>query len=541
MMKLQGVVTRLPKRVALAALNGMLLLACATAPEDVDSDENQLTEAPSGVRSNQQDCRKFAPLKAVLSAPEQADSLVCAKMTVPERRSPRSKRNVEISWVVAKATTEAKAGDRPAPLVVINGGPATPSTDLLSLVIPGGPFEGVRRDRDVIFVAERGVEYATPQLSCAELDELVPSMFGDDGIVRPIEDDLKIAAVAACSKRHAAAGIDLSAYNVREMAEDVHDAVRAAGYEKFSVWGVSFGTGLAQQIAKLFPQDVASIILDSPTVFWDEVDEEHRLMGNPSLDVARSIAAAFKTLFDECRADTTGCNARHPDLENTMRAMLQDFDERPLDLPVEHDGRTFTMKVTGEIVYQQLQNGFSEKLIPHLPRIIDGLRARDEEAVALIGKQILSSLVPPPDVYSGLVRSVYCSGWAFADPRPGLESGDDLVKRYLAGYLTLDYRMCSSAWRVPRLQKTWPAFNEPLESNSLPALLFPGKFDPNTHPFKAEQIKKHLPRSFVHVAQDHGHVSAVNECGGKMIAAFLRNPSKDPDSTCFDAMTPKFQ
>jgi pimeloyl-ACP methyl ester carboxylesterase len=533
--------------MATAAARSVLLLSVLSACSALTDGERGSEDVTSGSGATIEDCATFAPTRAILAAaaPDEAAKLTCATLSMPERRTPRSARTVKLSYVVAKATrTNVLQLAPPTPLVMVAGGPSAPSTDLLALLLPGGAFARIRRDRDVILVAERGEEHATPQLSCEELDALVPTMFGADGQLALLTEDRVLAATEACAKRHAAAGVDLGAYNAREMAADVRDAVHAAGFERFSVWGASFGAGLAQLIAKLYPKEVVSLVLDSPLLFSKEPNDEHMLTGNVHLDTARAVNDAFQTLFDECKKDVDGCHARFGDLEAKLHTLLDDFDAHPADMPVpgRNGEGTFNYRVTGQVVYQQLVSAFADAtMVKLMPRLIAGLATRDPTTLAIIGAQIAKTVVPAPDVSSGLTLSVDCSGWSFADEHALPTKGvDDIARRYMTPVWALELRQCARAWHVPHLEDSWHGFAKPLEDGALPALIFAAKYDAVSHPYKAEQIHGYLPRSFVHVVPDRGHIASIHDCAARMMSAFLSDPSKDPNATCLALMTPTF-
>jgi pimeloyl-ACP methyl ester carboxylesterase len=518
---------------------GLGLGACA-APHDEAGVASADVVAATGASLTETACADFAPVKKNLGSLEPSAfaaataGLRCATLEVPEHRAAPGRR-IALPIVVVKAS-DAPRPPGP-PLVMITGGPVTPSTNFLGALVPGTAFSALRQGRDVVLVGERGEEGADPHLACPELDGLVDRIFGDDGQVHPISGKDRLPKLAACHDRLTAQGIDVGAYDVLEMAGDVHDAVIALGYPRYSLYGVSFGTGLSQSIAKLYPSEVEAVVLDSPVTFWDAKDEAHALTGNIHLDAARSSTDAWRTLFASCIADAT-CNGKHPNLEATFRAMLKSFDDAPLAVSVPHAGGAATWNVHGDIVHGFLTNQFNATAIPLLPSIIEGLLARDPGVLSQIEPLLVATLDPGPDASSGLTHSVDCSGWSFvsSSDMPTAQV-DELVQRYSFPFIRQELDECAQVWNVPRVRDAWPGFAEPLESSTLPVLILPGKYDANTHPFKAEQIHAKLPHSFVHTVPDRGHVT-ISDCPIAMMNAFLGDPAHgDPDARCLDAMT----
>ena len=81
---------------------------------------------------------------------------------------------------------------------------------------------GINRDRDVIFVDQRGTLHADPLLSCPEIDQFVDEATGLS-ILAASTAQRDLDAVRACRTRLASAGYDLSAYNTTENAADIAD------------------------------------------------------------------------------------------------------------------------------------------------------------------------------------------------------------------------------------------------------------------------------------------------------------------------------
>src|SRR5512141_1884963 len=155
----------------------------------------------------------------------------CGTFEVPENRDrPRGRRiNLAIAVLPANALNP-----RADPLFIVAGGPGQAASYL-------GPFAasltGVRRDRDIVLVDQRGTGRSSP-LTCAAFKP-------DD---RP--------KAAACAKELAAQGVDAAQYTTAAWVADL-DAVRAAlGYARVNLWGGSYGTRVAQEYLRRHPSRV---------------------------------------------------------------------------------------------------------------------------------------------------------------------------------------------------------------------------------------------------------------------------------------------
>ena len=153
---------------------------------------------------------------------------------------------------------------RPDPVVYLAGGPG----DIAPLEINGFVAAGFIRDRDIYVVSQRGTMFSEPALTCAADDdfarELLALRFYSEATKRA-----HLAATEACHRELAATGADLSVYNSTESAADFADLRKVLGYETWNVYGMSYGSYLAQTLMRDHPEGIRSVVLDSvlPTTY----------------------------------------------------------------------------------------------------------------------------------------------------------------------------------------------------------------------------------------------------------------------------------
>jgi pimeloyl-ACP methyl ester carboxylesterase len=198
-------------------------------------------------------------------------------------------------------STEKKAD----PVVYLAGGPG----DIAPLDVNGLIAADFIRDRDVYVVSQRGTMFSEPALTCASIDnfarELLSLRFYSETTKRA-----HLAATEACHSELAATGADLSVYNSTESAADFADLRKVFGYETWNVYGMSYGSYLAQTLMRDHPEGIRSVVLDSvlPTTYtvppnwWN-------------------TRAGFDNLFQACAAEPA-CNAAHPHLEETFTGLV---------------------------------------------------------------------------------------------------------------------------------------------------------------------------------------------------------------------------
>ena len=168
----------------------------------------------------------------------------CGRLSVPEDRADPAAGSIEI--FVARVPS-LNAEPRPDPLVIAAGGPGQSAADFY--LSARAAFEQIRRDRDILVVDQRGTGRSAaldcPQVNAASLDQT-------DAEALP---DLMRACLAEL-------GGDPRSYTTSVAVADL-DAVREAlGIDAWSVYGVSYGTRVAQHYLRRYPAHTRALILD---------------------------------------------------------------------------------------------------------------------------------------------------------------------------------------------------------------------------------------------------------------------------------------
>ncbi|MGJ5752200.1 alpha/beta hydrolase family protein [Streptomyces puniciscabiei] len=201
-------------------------------------------------------------------------TLQCASLEVPLDHAHPSGRRITLALSRVPHTAKTSQG----PLLVNPGGPGGSGLTLAGFVASALP-RNVAAQYDVIGFDPRGVGRSSPALNC------VPGHFGT---VRP--DTVPATAAlertnlararsfaAACGRRYA----DVLPYLDTVSAVRDMDAIRRSlGAPRISYFGYSYGTYLGAVYAKLYPQRVRRLVLDSvvdPTGVWyrDNLGQEY--------------------------------------------------------------------------------------------------------------------------------------------------------------------------------------------------------------------------------------------------------------------------
>ncbi len=464
----------------------------------------------------------FTPDLCPFTPPEEVE-VECGFVAVPESRSGESGGTVELAVVLYHSLAAEPAPD---PVVYLSGGPG--SGAIASLI---GDYDDFVRplleERDVIVFDQRGTGFSRPSLACPEYSRVVREDLRENFALEAASERYT-AALLDCRDRLVAEGVDLAAYTSAASAADVADLLIALGYEQANLYGVSYGTRLAQTVMRDHPGRVRSVVLDS--VLPIEIDAYN--------DQLPLVDAALSRLFAACEADPS-CSAAYPDLEGTYDALVEQLNAQPVTVPIPDARLGGTVTVDGTLatsaVYLSLARTAS---IPRVPQAIVSASRGDYRALAPL-LRTLPSLEQALNM--GVLLSINCHEEVFATTteelaadvagRPNVET---FVRIALFGSAESLYTLCEDWGAAPFA----PIEGEPLVSE-IPTLIIAGAWDPITPPAFAGQVATRLKGSYLYEYPGLGHAPSRDEaCPFRMALDFLSDPTTAPDATCLQSLAP---
>jgi pimeloyl-ACP methyl ester carboxylesterase len=417
----------------------------------------------------------------------------CGSLEVPENRDRPDGRKISLFVAVLRANTLHPRAD---PLFILAGGPGQAASFL-------GPFAaaltGVRKDRDIVLVDQRGTGRSSPLL-CAAFKP-------DHSLKAALEFD-PLPKAAACAQELAARGVDAGQYTTAAWVADL-DAVRAAlDYDRINLWGGSYGTRAAQEYLRRYPQRVRSVVLDgvaTPAM-------------RSTLDVWPSREAALAAILDAC-AQSAACAAAHPDLKATLDAIRDSLgpDGREAMLVDPRTGDAQSMRLTFEHVIGALQPfTYAPELAALLPEVIARAGAGDFAPLYSGAMLVTSDLDEQSN--TALHYSVTCT--------------EDVARVTAADAASAlsSLRTKTLAERALSVCTAWPKGVAPADATTpvrseVPVLILSGGLDPVTPPANGAEVAKALPKSRHIVASGYGHIVSPHACGPRLIASFVDDPS----------------
>ncbi|MGW5635715.1 alpha/beta hydrolase [Streptomyces sp. NPDC003832] len=192
-------------------------------------------------------------------------TLQCTSLEVPlDHANPRGRK---ITLALSRVPHTAKKYQ--GPLLVNPGGPGGSGLTLAGFVANSLP-ESVAAQYDVIGFDPRGVGRSEPALDClpGHFDPVRPDSVPSTPALERANLTRAQTFAKACGDRHA----DVLPYiDTVSAVRDMDRIRRAVGAERINYFGYSYGTYLGAVYARLFPERVRRLVLDSvvdPTGVW---------------------------------------------------------------------------------------------------------------------------------------------------------------------------------------------------------------------------------------------------------------------------------
>jgi pimeloyl-ACP methyl ester carboxylesterase len=409
----------------------------------------------------------------------------------------------QIDLFVARFASSSPNPEEDA-FTVIQGGPGGSSIDMFLSM--RHVFAAIRSKRDILVVDQRGTGRSNALL-CPDPDETL--------VLNPGPEEVKEMTQKCIDGLDA----DLEFYTTSIAVQDL-DAVRAAaGYAQLSIYGVSYGTRVAQHYLRRFPNRVRALIIDGVTPVG------LNLAGG---EIAKRSQAALDAMFDRCSSDTA-CTAKLGDLRQKFSTLRNRLAEEPVEVALAHP-------VTGDLLiktYSEAHLLASIRLMPYsteqlalLPMMISKAEAGDYRALAAHSVVLEESFFE--NFAIGMNNSVMC-----AEDQPFVDPSD--LSNVADTYMGSD-----QADAVAAVCSVWPRgvidedFLTPFSSDR-PVLLLSGENDPITPPANGEQAAAMFSNSKHLTVPAHGHGVIGRGCVTQLATNFIENPNfEEFDAACIE-------
>jgi pimeloyl-ACP methyl ester carboxylesterase len=446
------------------------------------------------------ECRLEHPLKIA------SEPALCGRIAVPENPADASGPTIDLQFAVVKALNRRSTA---APLFLLAGGPGQSAIDMYASF--AGAFARINRNHDLVMVDQRGTGRSNP-LAC-DYPEDWDSAADDLAQVR--------AATSACLAK---LGPHVRFYTSSIAVRDLDTVRRRLGYPVIDLYGVSYGTRMAELYMRRYPAAVHAVILDGV------VDPEQPLGPDTPLDGER----ALRQIVARC-GEAHDCAKAYPHLGQELADLRARFgpEKAPLTLDDPSTGLPRSVDFNRAMFNAALRFlSYSATESSLLPTLIHEAAGGDLKPLAaqtlMLASQVKDQLA------IGMQNSVICS-----EDAPFF--GNDAAQRTRIGS---SYQGTDQVDALRVICALWPSgpvdadLHAPLRSD-IPTLLLSGEADPVTPPDAAERAAHLLSRHRLIVLPGEGHGQLATGCMPRLMAQFLDDDEPERiDLACLAQHTP---
>jgi pimeloyl-ACP methyl ester carboxylesterase len=393
-----------------------------------------------------------------------------------------------------------------APLFLLAGGPGQAATAMYASY--ASAFARVNRNHDIVLVDQRGTGHSAP-LTCDYPDDWQPS-----ADVMPAVRQ----ATVACLKKYG----DRVRFFTSSAAVSDLDAVRKAlGYAAIDLYGVSYGTRVAQLYMRRFPQSVHLVILDGVTYPEQAIGP----------DTPQDGERALQLIVKRCQ-DSPDCSKAYPDLQRDLDGLRARFgpEVQMIGIDDPSSGTPRKIEFNRSMLNASLRFlSYSATEASLLPTLIH--EAAQGTLAPLAAQAIITARQIGDQLASGMQNSVVCS-----EDVPFFSAADlDRVRN------SKTYQGADQLEALQEICKLWPRampvdadLHHPLQSD-IPTLLLSGEADPVTPPADAERAARGLTHHRLLVLSGEGHGQVATACVPRLMADFLDRASAEGlDASCLE-------
>jgi pimeloyl-ACP methyl ester carboxylesterase len=393
-------------------------------------------------------------------------------LVVPERHDKPNGNTIELAFFRLKSVSPNPG----SPIIYLEGGPGLPGTNayygpMMELLIP------LREVADVIILDQRGTGHTKPRMTCTN----APSLFSDQ--VATYEAMLKDSRERnrKCAEFLRGQGIDLSAYNMNESADDLEDLRKAIGAKKISLLGFSGGATLALATLRRHGHNLDRIVMAG-------------VEGTTHMNKLPSNLQKQLVQIDRLVKADPKISKLVPDLLGLMKSVMDKFEKEP---------------VTVELTDPNTKQKFKVKVSKYLLQAITTLMIGTTEDIALLPIFYYALSKGDTSLLVGLInrqnrRSINATAFLMDCSSGVSKQRQEQIRReagetLLGDAINFPFPEGCDAWGNPDLGDSYRSqINSPV-----PTLLISGTLDGFTPVSNAEEVTKGLSNS-VHVIIDGG-------------------------------------
>ncbi|WP_394129146.1 alpha/beta hydrolase [Shewanella maritima] len=431
-----------------------------------------------------------------------SEQLQCGSLSVPENPQQPDGKQIDVHFAILPAIKNAFPQEA---LLAIAGGPGQSAIDNAAGF--DRMLTKVRQQRDILLIDQRGTGKSNI-LSCDD-GSMASLSFNDEdtNVGQMTQECLDTIAEENPS--------DIHQYNSVTALADFEAVRQHLGYSKLHLYGISYGSRMAQLYVRHYPEALATVTLDGIVPMQQSV-----------LAIGGAIERAFNILFNEC-AGTPACNEAYPNLQTHYQKVDQALALNPVSQSVRDPltNAPETLLLTRSKYNGAIRMGlYTPNIRALLPHAI--YEAAQGNYQAILGIYALTTT--STELALGMHASVVCSEDIH---RVTAQMRKDAKESYLSGTMLEGLEKTCDVWQMPRMDDS---FSQAISSD-LPMLLLSGEVDPATPPNWGAMAMEGLTNAKHFIAPYATHGVAYQSCGNDLIAELVATGSvENIDGECLN-------
>ena len=415
---------------------------------------------------------------------------------VPENRNDPNGKLIGIVFLRMKSTSKNPG----PPIIYLEGGPGVSGINsalgnLFHL------FMALRDVGDVIVPDQRGSGRSNRLTCSGSTQDLLGVNLKRDAFFTQIEQDSR-----NCVQSLTAKGVDLSAYNTNENADDIDALRKALGASRANLLAYSYGTHLASAVIKRHHENFQRAVM----------------IGTVGPDQLQKLPSGIQKQLVEIRRlvrNNDGLRERIPDLLSLMETVLSKLEKHPVVCEITNpkDKRKTSVTVD-KFAMQWLTGAFISRrdFIAAIPALYYSVSKDDLSLLTSILSTVAQRTALP-----ATQTTMRCASNASKERYKQIQRESKTA--ILGDAVNFPIPEICSVWGTPDLGDS---FRAPVKSR-MPILFISGSLDANAPSENVEEMRKYLPNS-LHVIVDGGEhedfflASPLREQIREVVTGFLR-------------------
>ena len=424
------------------------------------------------------------------------EQLQCGKISVAENPKQPDGKKIDIHFAILPAIKNTHPTEA---LLAIAGGPGQSAIENAAGF--SRTLNKIRQQRDILLIDQRGTGQSNI-LACDDNNQSLLSI-----------NDENIDAIEITEQCLAKIDADVTQYGSITALADFEAVRHYLGYQKLHLYGISYGTRMAQLYMRYYPEALLTVTLDGVVPMQQSV-----------IAIGSSVERGLNVLWRDCKS-TPACQQQFPELADEFSKVDQQLAQAPVTQivrdPMTDEPSTFLLtrsKFNGAIRMAMYMANI-RALIPHAIH-----QAAQANYQPILGIYALTA--DSTGIALGMHASVVCGEDIH---RISEQMRKDAKNSYISAMMLDGLEKTCQAWPMKAVDDS---FSEPISSD-IPTLLLSGELDPATPPNWGALAQEKLTKSKHFIAPYATHGVAHQSCGNDLVAQLVDSGSvKDIDGSC---------